>query len=302
MENIKISLGKINLNRIKTLINEIEFKGKTRTEIKTYLGYTTGEYKESKTNLTDIFGNIDQEVLTFLNAIYEKYPEINESNFKEVMTELNLFSDTYQYKIKDIRQTKEELISQRTEREAEQKKAEEKKAEEEAEIKASGNLTDHEKINLGTKEIAKRIRNTLKERFKDCVFSVVMESYSGGSSISIYLMQSNFKVMQDFKDLSEEAITRYLDDGMRTREQLKTMQETNYNQLNHNIEEEYNKDVWNNGIFLTEAGYNLFKEVCEIVNYYNYDHSDAQTDYFDTNFYLHLNIGKYDKPYICEVA
>ena len=28
-----------------------------------------------------------------------------------------------------------------------------------------------------------------------------------------------------------------------------------------------------------------------------FDHSDAQTDYFHTAFYTHLNIGSWDKPY-----
>jgi hypothetical protein len=30
-----------------------------------------------------------------------------------------------------------------------------------------------------------------------------------------------------------------------------------------------------------------------------YDHSDAQTDYFNTAYYIDLNIGKWDKPYHC---
>lgn len=28
-----------------------------------------------------------------------------------------------------------------------------------------------------------------------------------------------------------------------------------------------------------------------------YDNSDAQTDYFDTAYYVHVNIGKWNKPY-----
>ena len=29
-----------------------------------------------------------------------------------------------------------------------------------------------------------------------------------------------------------------------------------------------------------------------------YDNSDARSDYFDTAYYFHINIGKWDKPYI----
>jgi len=31
-----------------------------------------------------------------------------------------------------------------------------------------------------------------------------------------------------------------------------------------------------------------------------YDNSDAQTDYFDTAYYVDVNVGKWDKPYIVE--
>lgn len=32
-----------------------------------------------------------------------------------------------------------------------------------------------------------------------------------------------------------------------------------------------------------------------------YDNSDAMTDYFDTAFYIHLNIGEWNKPYTVNV-
>ena len=31
-----------------------------------------------------------------------------------------------------------------------------------------------------------------------------------------------------------------------------------------------------------------------------YDNSDAQIDYFDTAYYANINIGKWNKPYICQ--
>jgi hypothetical protein len=30
-----------------------------------------------------------------------------------------------------------------------------------------------------------------------------------------------------------------------------------------------------------------------------YDNSDIMTDYFDTAYYLQINVGKYDRPYVC---
>jgi hypothetical protein len=31
-----------------------------------------------------------------------------------------------------------------------------------------------------------------------------------------------------------------------------------------------------------------------------YDRSDAMTDYFDTAYYIDINIGRWDKPYVVE--
>jgi hypothetical protein len=30
-----------------------------------------------------------------------------------------------------------------------------------------------------------------------------------------------------------------------------------------------------------------------------YDRSDIMTDYFDTAYYLHINVGKWNRPYVC---
>lgn len=39
-------------------------------------------------------------------------------------------------------------------------------------------------------------------------------------------------------------------------------------------------------------------EVIEVLNTGNYDNSDAQIDYFDKGFYVDVNIGKWDSPYM----
>jgi hypothetical protein len=157
-------------------------------------------------------------------------------------------------------------------------------------------LSVSEKINLGTKGIAKNVRDQLKKEFPNCEFSVTKKEYSGGSSISIDLMRADFKVIKDFKDISERALHRYENISHYTPKQIEEMQNQNYHQLNHNIGE-YDPDEWNNGVFLTEKGHNLFKRVMQITNQYNWDNSDIQTDYFDVNFYTHLGIGKWDKPF-----
>jgi len=158
-------------------------------------------------------------------------------------------------------------------------------------------LTKSEKISLGTKEIAKRIREQLKREFPRCKFSVVTEYYSMGSSIHISLMKANFKVKQDFSEIPEQAVLRFTDQ-LRTKKQLEEMQKENYHQLNqYQLRTEHNPSEWCNGVFLTEKGHDLLKRVVEISDQYHFDESDIQTDYFNVNYYLHLNLGKWNKPF-----
>ena len=44
----------------------------------------------------------------------------------------------------------------------------------------------------------------------------------------------------------------------------------------------------------------FLKEVLPLMNNGNHDNSDVQTDYFDVGWYISVNIGKWDKPYVLE--
>jgi len=147
---------------------------------------------------------------------------------------------------------------------------------------------------LTTTEIAKLIRKELKEKFPNCKFSVTTEYFSGGSSITISLMEANFKVIKDFEDIKEEEIQNL---GY-SKEYVKNIQKERYHQLNQYQLTENNKELCCNGVFLTKEGFDLFKKVVEIANSYNYNKSDITTDYINVNFYLHITIGKWNKPFI----
>lgn len=180
---------------------------------------------------------------------------------------------------------------------AEQRNKDKKEAEIKA-IKDAGQLTQTEKISLSTKEISKLIRDKLKKKFPKCKFSVTKQSYSGGSSITIKLMEAPFKAFRKFEELSKEAIQRYLDDGRRTEQELKNLCNEKYAQLNqYTAKEEYDPNKWNNGHFLTQEAYTVLKEAVNIANYYNYDNSNPMTDYYDVNFSFHLQIGEWNKPF-----
>ena len=152
-----------------------------------------------------------------------------------------------------------------------------------------------ELVDLGRNEITKLIRQQLKEEFPKCKFSITQ----GQKSIHISLIKSNFKVLQKFIELSNDAIYNYTEYyGNRTLAELECLVTSTHFSLGHfHYNDVYNANNWSNGTFLTEQGFDMFKRISMIANQYNWDNSDIQTDYFDVNFYLNLSIGKWDKPF-----
>lgn len=160
-------------------------------------------------------------------------------------------------------------------------------------------LNKSEKINISLVDVAKTIKQQLKKEYPFCKFSIQTQYYSMGCALHINVMETNFKIIKPFEELSERVLFEYGKSQNRTNEELKNMQERGNYPINGIRQETvYNPDVWNNGAFLTEKGFNLIKRITELTNKFNYDESDSQTDYFNVNFYLHLNIGKWDKPLV----
>ncbi len=107
------------------------------------------------------------------------------------------------------------------------------------------------------------IRKALKEHFPKCKFSVVKGA--GNYSVRVALMSSPI----DFSDI------------------LKTFNNVDINEY-----------------YLANYGQhkNFLGKVIDVIKFGGdnkwYDNSDIQSDYFDTAFYIHFSIGKYNKPYI----
>lgn len=158
-------------------------------------------------------------------------------------------------------------------------------------------LTQMEKVRLTTTEIAKRVRQELKETFPQCIFSVTKKSYSGGSSINICLTKASFNPFRKPESITTDMVHHYHLER-ETIESLQERQKTMYAQLNHyQLLDVWNEESWCNGSFLTKDAHEILQKAVQISNQYNYDNSDAQTDYFDVHFYLHMSIGKWDKPF-----
>jgi len=137
--------------------------------------------------------------------------------------------------------------------------------------------------NLGIADIAKIIRKELKEKYPACTFSTTIQKYSGGQSLHLALMSAPFEVFN----------TEHKQDKNGN---IYTDRDYGYAQLNKYQFKEY-ADGYNNGAYLTKEAYEVVRAAADLANSFNYDDSDAQIDYFHCNFYLNINIGKWDKPF-----
>lgn len=131
-------------------------------------------------------------------------------------------------------------------------------------------LTQKEKRSLGIKEIAKQVRERLAAEFPACKFSVTIDRYSMGQSLTVSLMSAPFPT---FNQPTENKYTK-----------------VNHHWLKHTLP--------NETTIYTEECRTVLMRIKEIVNEYNYDNSDPVTDFYDVNFHFELNIGKWDKPFV----
>lgn len=111
-----------------------------------------------------------------------------------------------------------------------------------------------------TAERTREIKKELKQAFPKIKFSVVNRH---SMEVDVAIMESDI----DFSDILED----------RT-----------HTTVNH---------YWIDKNYPTHA--ELLKKIYAIVNKGNHDNSDIMTDYFDVGFYVTLEIGKWDKPYVC---
>ena len=111
---------------------------------------------------------------------------------------------------------------------------------------------------ISTADVAK-IRQALKVEFPKCRFSV--SKGSGSLSVNVSVMKSHIDFGVDNK------------------------------QVNHYwIADHYNKEQ---AAFLNK----VHEIICTAPENKWFDKSDSMIDYFHTAFYIHMEIGKYNKPY-----
>lgn len=158
-----------------------------------------------------------------------------------------------------------------------------------------------EKNKYCTKDIAKWIRQTLREKYPTNKFSVTHEYFSGGnvsSSIDVALLKSDMKIIKSMDSLTEDNLDCLNRHRNYSLEDLKHMYARTYHPLNYfSLLSDYNNE-WNGGIFLTKEGHSFLQDIVKVICKHNWDKSDSQIDYVDMNYYMSLSLGKYDKPFI----
>lgn len=146
-----------------------------------------------------------------------------------------------------------------------------------------------------TTDIAKWIRQTLKETYKDMKFSVRTSLYAGGSSISVTIIENNrLRILRRVDEVSETEILLIMDARNDSKDEVINFINSQLNSSNHQINQFHIESAWS----FTKKGRELLIDINKIIQTHNHDNSDSQTDYFDVNYYVDFNLGSYDKPYV----
>ena len=167
--------------------------------------------------------------------------------------------------------------------------------------------------NLSTKDIAKNIADYSKKEFPDVKLSRKTD-YNGidihvvGSEKDLYASSKDIDMMNDSQvsDTIRNSIggISRLDDWLNDNNRKSSNGTYTTNDMRDYLKEELNTYKNRNGYnatgnewYLSDYGKEVISGLNKEMNSYNFDDSDGMVDYFHTNFYGRVMIGKWDKPY-----
>lgn len=142
-------------------------------------------------------------------------------------------------------------------------------------------------------QVAKIIKNELKRVYPQATFSVVTDKFSGGQSLSIALIKDSKSPFLPLEEIYNTSGFKGFCEYYNTEEEARAVMartitgghlDVNY----YYIDSDYR---------LTEEAKAMFKYAKELCDSFNYNDSDSMRDYFDCGFYMHLKIGRYEKPF-----
>jgi len=129
------------------------------------------------------------------------------------------------------------------------------------------------------KIIAKEVKQELAKRYPECSWLTRIKRFSGGQELRVALLSAPFEAFAKDTDCNGNPVRGYA-------------------QLNQYQFSRPDDENINNGTPLTQQAWDCMAEVYQIANSNNWNNSDPQTDYFDVNYWLHLEIGRWDRPFV----
>jgi len=148
------------------------------------------------------------------------------------------------------------------------------------------------KSNLTLKEIANIVREFIKIHHSNCKFSVTTSYASMCQELHIFLMESPYKAYKSYDELTNEDKSKLRHLHIRRSDITSWHTEELDKEIKNIYDEQYSP------YFLTTEVKEIITTVGNYADSFNYDDSDPQIDYCNTNFYFFgVRIGKYDKPY-----
>jgi len=139
--------------------------------------------------------------------------------------------------------------------------------------------------NLRLRDIAPIIRGYLKNVYPTWRFSVVQEHYSGGCGLYVSLTEAPESI---FLEDRIKAVPRQSGEYRSDEDAATICQQLHSGRGIQNWEWYYD--------WMSDKAKAVLRDIEALVNSFRYDDSDARVDYFSTNFYPHLYIGKWNKP------
>ncbi len=155
--------------------------------------------------------------------------------------------------------------------------------------------------NLSTTDIARNLRNYIKQNYPGYKFSVTSQYFSGGSSISVKLKETpveltNFETMKAYIEKYSDNFNRIWDEDLHTYTSYYGLDEEDKNRFvekqlrvmprhsisRHNLDEQLE--------WMTPEAKKVMKDVVLQLESYNFDHSDSQSDYYHVNFWSDYGI------------
>lgn len=151
--------------------------------------------------------------------------------------------------------------------------------------------------NLTTKDIAKLIREYVKAMYQTYRFSITSDVNSITIALTEYPVElTNSELMLKYYHTNYHQRRSYIPSKGIIETNSMTQSDIEewirYQVETAHCERNVSKsDTWMNPVL-----YKVLQDIKNFMNSYNYDNTNSMEDYFDRNFYDHVQIGKGDKP------